>query len=164
MVSPFFVSAEQQSDIYAALGSDLGVVLELERIFNNLDLKYPPSYTYGDTKVADHLFNLLLKISDYTRNLVNIHLSSSNLERIKHTKSVEDIIALDALLENFIRVRDKAVKTVQDQITLLASKNKGEMLDGLCKTIGLKSGSDREIQHAAYSIIAMVARIAYLVK
>ncbi|AHF45576.1 hypothetical protein [Borrelia parkeri] len=163
-VSPIFTSAEYQSDIYAAMGSDVSVIMNLERIFNNLDLKEPAWYTYGDTKIAAHLFNLLLNISDHTRKLVNVHLSSTNLEKIRTGKSVEDIIAIDALLGEFIREREKAVKTIQYQIISLASKNKREMLDGLKKTIGLSSGSAREIQHASYSIIGMVARIAYLVK
>ncbi|AHH14543.1 hypothetical protein [Borrelia hermsii] len=163
-ISPIFTAAEQQADIYAALGSDVTVIISLERILNNLDLKEPVLYTYGDTKVAVHLFNLLLNISDYTRKLVNTHLSSTNLERIKTSKSVEDIIAINASLERFMQERDRVVKIIQDQITSLSLKDKGDMLDGLKKTIGLKSGSDREIQRASYSIIGMVARIAYLVK
>ncbi|AMR75892.1 hypothetical protein [Borrelia hermsii] len=163
-ISPIFTAPEQQADIYAALGSDVAVIVSLERILNNLDLKEPVLYTYGDTKVAAHLFNLLLNISDYTRKLVNTHLSSTNLERIKTSKSVEDIIAINAFLEKFMQERDRVVKIIQDQITSLSLKDKGDMLDGLKKTIGLKSGSDREIQRASYSIIGMVARIAYLVK
>ncbi|BDU63335.1 hypothetical protein BOFE_08750 (plasmid) [Candidatus Borrelia fainii] len=163
-VSPIFTSSEYQSDIYAAMGSDVSVIMNLERIFNNLDLKEPAWYTYGDTKIAVHLFNLLLNISEYTRKLVNVHLSSTNLEKIRMGKSVEDIITIDALLGEFIKEREKAINTVQYQIISLASKNKKEMLDGLKNTIGLSSGSAREIQHASYSIIGMVARIAYLVK
>ncbi|AHH13017.1 Hypothetical protein BHO_0025000 (plasmid) [Borrelia hermsii YBT] len=163
-ISPIFTAAEQQAGIYAALGSDVAVIVSLERILNSLDLKEPVLYTYGDTKVAAHLFNLLLNISDYTRKLVNTHLSSTNLERIKTSKSVEDIIAINTSLEKFMQERDRVVKIIQDQITSLSLKDKGDMLDGLKKTIGLKSGSDREIQRASYSIIEMVARIAYLVK
>ncbi|UPA18963.1 hypothetical protein bpuCAU1_001229 (plasmid) [Borrelia puertoricensis] len=164
-VSPIFTSAEYQADIYAAMGSDVSVIMNLERIFSNLNLNEPAWYTYGDTKVAAHLFNLLLNISEQTRKLINIHLSSTNLEKIRMGKSVEDIITIDALLEEFIRERERAVKTIQYQIISLASKNKREMLDGLKKTIGLSSsGSAREIQHASYSIIGVVARIAYLVK
>ncbi|AHH07401.1 Hypothetical protein BCD_1335 (plasmid) [Borrelia crocidurae DOU] len=163
-VSPIFTSAEQQSDIYAALGSDVKVITGLEKILNNLDLKYPALYSYGDTRVAAHLFNLLLNISNYTRKLINNHLNTANLDRIKNGKSVEDIIALNDLLEKFMIERDNAVKIIQEQILSLASKNKKEVLRGLKQTIGLENNSSREIQHASYSIIGMVTRIAYLVK
>ncbi|WP_024655282.1 hypothetical protein [Borrelia hispanica] len=163
-VSPIFTSAEQQADIYAALGSDVKVITGLERILNNLDLKDPALYSYGDTKVAAHLFNLLLNISNYTRKLVNNHLNTANLDRIKNSKSVEDIIALNDLLEKFMIERDNAVKIIQEQILSLASKDKKEVLSGLKQTIGLENNSSREIQHASYSIIGMVTRIAYLVK
>ncbi|WP_024653741.1 hypothetical protein [Borrelia persica] len=163
-VSPIFNSAEQQSDIYAALGSDVEVILGLEKILNSLDLREPALYSYGDTRVAVHLFNLLLNVSNYTRKLVNTYLSNANLERIKSSKSVEDIIALNDLLEKFMIERDNAVKTIQEQILSLASKDKSEVLSGLKQAIGLENDSGREIQHVSYSIIGMVTRIAYLVK
>ncbi|WP_232212725.1 hypothetical protein ACE4V3_05100 (plasmid) [Borrelia recurrentis] len=96
------------------MGSDVKVITGLEKILNNLDLKYPALYSYGDTRVAAHLFNLLLNISNYTRKLINNHLNTANLDRIKNGKSVEDIIALNDLLEKFMIERDNAVKIIQE--------------------------------------------------
>ncbi|APR65333.1 hypothetical protein baBA2_000927 (plasmid) [Borrelia anserina] len=164
-ISPIFNETEQQEDIYAALGNDISIITDLEKILNILDLKKSASYTYGDTKVAIHFLNLLLKISEYTKKLINTHLSSTTLKRIKNSKSVEDIIVIYDLLEEFIKERENAIKTIQNQITSLASKkDKQAILDELKRTVGLNGSNGADIQKASYSIIKIVACMAYLVK
>ncbi|AHH14544.1 Hypothetical protein BHW_0024900 (plasmid) [Borrelia hermsii MTW] len=160
-----FTSLDQQSDIYDALGHDVEVIRNLEVLLKKLDLQRDSDSSRNvDVKLANNLLMLVWQVGYYSRRFMDIYLSTSNLERIKTSKSVEDIIAINASLERFMQERDRAVKTIQDQITLLASKDKEAMLEGLRGTVGLGDNASKEIQSVSYLIVDLGDQMKKLVQ
>ncbi|AMR75893.1 hypothetical protein [Borrelia hermsii] len=160
-----FTSLDQQSDIYDALGHDVEVIRSLEVLLKKLDLqKDSDSSRNVDVKLANNLLMLVWQVGHYTRRFMDTYLSTSNLERIKAGKSVGDVIAINALLERFVIEKDRAVKTIQDQITLLASKDKEDMLEGLRRTVGLGDNASKEIQSVSYLIVDLGDQMKKLVQ
>ncbi|ASQ29637.1 hypothetical protein CDQ96_04320 (plasmid) [Borrelia miyamotoi] len=163
-VGSIFSGLEQQLNIYIALGYDVEAIQKLGVILKNLDLSYPSSLNYGDTKIANNLLNLLEQVGFYTKKIINTHLSSVNLNRIKVAKTLDDIIAIDSLLSSFIQERERAVKTIKDQITLLASKGKKEdLIEELVKFINSGDDNNRTIKSASYSIVELSDQIGNLI-
>ncbi|ATQ15230.1 hypothetical protein CNO14_04310 (plasmid) [Borrelia miyamotoi] len=163
-VASIFAGLEQQLNIYIALGYDVEAIKKLGVILKKLDLGYPASLNYGDTKIANNLLNLLEQVGLYTKKIMNTHLSSVNLSRIKVAKTLDDIIAIDSLLESFIQERERAVKTIKDQITLLAEKEKKEdLMEELVKVINSGDDHNRTIKSASYSIVGFSDQIGNLI-
>ncbi|QFP42376.1 hypothetical protein F9Y90_04510 (plasmid) [Borrelia miyamotoi] len=163
-VGSIFAGLEQQLNIYIALGYDVEAIQKLGVILKKLDLSYPSSLNYGDTKVANNLLNLLEQVGLYTKKIMNTHLSSVNLSRIKVSRTLDDIIAIDSLLESFIQERARAVKTIKEQVTLLAEKGKKEeLMEELVRVINSGEDNDRTIKSASYSIVGFSDQIGSLI-
>ncbi|UPA18964.1 hypothetical protein bpuCAU1_001230 (plasmid) [Borrelia puertoricensis] len=168
-VNARFAALDQQADIYAALAHDVETVRDLERVLNRLNLQkgLPLSQensTISENKLADNLLMLIWQVGCFTRKIIDIHLSNGNLNKIKASKNVEKLAKITAFLEDFIKVRSDAVKTIQDQIKLLVSKNdKSDLLDAIKNTVGLSDNAGKEIQKVSYLIVELEGNIQLLI-
>ncbi|BDU63336.1 hypothetical protein BOFE_08760 (plasmid) [Candidatus Borrelia fainii] len=168
-VNARFDALEQQADIYAALKHDVETIQDLASVLNRLNLQeeFPLSQknsTISENELANNLLILIWQVGYFTKKIINVHLSSGNLNRIKASKDVDKLVKITDFLKKFIRMRANAVKTIQNQIKLLASKNdKLDLLEAIKVTVGLSGNDGREIQKVGYLIVKLEDDIQLLI-
>ncbi|UPA16983.1 hypothetical protein bcCo53_001151 (plasmid) [Borrelia coriaceae] len=152
------------ADVYNALGYNFAAVKNLLKALEKLDIKdlyYSSTDNRSPVMVAcENLFVLMRQFGNYTNKIIDIHLSSSNLGRIKAKGSEDDIKALSACLDEFIQAREDASLKIQSSIeSLLMSKDKQDALKRIREIVGLEKGVHGEVQNASYLIVNFEARI-----
>ncbi|UPA12620.1 hypothetical protein [Borrelia venezuelensis] len=169
-VNARFAALDQQADIYAALTHDVKTIRDLESVLNRLNLQRELPFsqknsTISENNLADNLLMLIWQVGYFTRKVIDVHLSSGNLNRIKASNDVDKLIKIDDFLKKFIRVRSNAVQVIQEQIRLLVSKSdKTELLEAIKSTVGLNDDvGAKGIQKVSYLIVRLEGDIQLLI-
>nr|WP_192957038.1 hypothetical protein [Borrelia turicatae] len=169
-VNARFAALDQQADIYAALTHDVKTIRDLESVLNRLNLQRELPFsqknsTISENNLADNLLMLIWQVGYFTRKVIDVHLSSGNLNRIKASNDVDKLIKIADFLKKFIRVRSNAVQVIQEQIRLLVSKSdKTELLEAIKSTVGLNDNvGAKGIQKVSYLIVRLEGDIQLLI-
>lgn len=142
----------------------------MESVLNRLNLQRELPFsqknsTISENNLADNLLMLIWQVGYFTRKVIDVHLSSGNLNRIKASNDVDKLIKIADFLKKFIRVRSNAVQVIQEQIRLLVSKSdKTELLEAIKSTVGLNDNvGAKGIQKVSYLIVRLEGDIQLLI-
>ncbi|APR65343.1 hypothetical protein baBA2_000937 (plasmid) [Borrelia anserina] len=115
--SLIFSYPDAKNYVYAALGYDSVVVNKLSKIINSLDLT--SNDMTGDIKVVYDLLYLLKKIIVPIDEILNEHLSDSNLTKISASKDAGTISLITFNLKRAIARKEDLVLQIIRQILLI---------------------------------------------
>ncbi|QMU99643.1 hypothetical protein F0310_04320 (plasmid) [Borrelia sp. A-FGy1] len=112
-----FERSGQIDEFYAGLGYDVGFITKLDAIISKLDRR-------GDRyDIAFKVIKNIGEIEHYKREVLNRHLGSSNLSKLKG-KNNEIIAVINGFLDNFIEAKSNAIELIKKQIEVVANKTK----------------------------------------